>query len=131
MKRIPIPKSEVLAALKEKLPEAVVEDDKDWLWIVEPPLGPIHNVKGGCTCPECKTRAEKRAIVKSINFIFGFKDHVLPSGKVSRWGCSCMAPRPFHHTKSKPKTGSKPIVPAIEQDEDKELAEAAAFFNNE
>lgn len=130
-KRVPIPIEEVLSALEEKLPGAVTEQDGQWVWLLEPDLAPLHQIKGGCACDECKARAGKRETVKSIGFLFSFKPHPLKSGKTSRWGHSAMAPRAFHH-KSKTKTtssgGSKPIVTSIEQD-DRELAEAEAFFN--
>jgi hypothetical protein len=127
MKRQPITKHEVRTELERKLPGAVVEDDKEWLWITAPDLGPVHQIKGGCRCETCSARAVAREIVKAMGFAFSFKPHPLASGRTSRWGHSCAAPTPFRRNG---KGGNKPKrdLEPERQPDDFDIDEAKRFF---
>ncbi len=127
--------TQVLEELQVSHSDIQCEVEKDWLWITTE-LGPVHPVKGGCPCDECKARAEKREVVKTIGFRFAFQPHPLPSGKVSRWGHSCLRPTRFKGGKGKGKgkqgnngnRGGNDEPREIE--DDPVIDEAAAFFNS-
>jgi hypothetical protein len=115
-----------------ELPEDIkVEAEKDWLWVVEPELAPLHQVKGGCPCEECKARAAKRETLKLIGFRFAFADHNLASGKKSRWSHSCLRPTRFgkHNKNRNGASASEAPHRAEEPEVDQEwLNEASAAF---
>ena len=120
--------TQVLEELETTHNGFVAELEKDWLWITEPDLAPVHQVKGGCQCEECKERAVKREELKAIGFRFAFRAHVLPSGAESRWGHSCL--RPTRFKKGKGKSNGQPVGQnQINGNESPQVDEdAAAFF---
>ena len=120
MPREPIPQEQVLETLATLHTDIKCEADRQWLWIVEPDLAPLHKK---CNCEECKARAEKREAMKAIGFRFAFKPHLLPSGKTARWGHCCSKPLPFRKRKQ---TASGDAPHRAEAEDD--LSEAEAFF---
>ena len=118
-------KEEVIEAIQTTHVE--LEEDREWLWVTTD-VGPVHQVKGGCKCPECLARAEKREVLKLAGFRFSYQPHLLKSGKSARWGNSCLAPTRFK--KGKGKSNGQPVgqnqtngneSPQVDED-------AAAFF---
>ena len=78
----------------------MAELDRDWVWISGDLRGD-HNLV-------------IREAIKAIGFVFGFKDHVLPSGRTARWAHHCEHPIPrFKPGSSKKKQAPSANVEAL------------------
>lgn len=111
-----IPQRDVFAWVETNHPElsADAEAERAWVWIAT--SGPLP-------------KATEDSIA-AYGFILSKKGHLLPSGRLGRYGHSCEKPLPFRRKGggSYPKPGTAPSH--TEQQPEKEIDEEALAFLN-